>query len=380
MTKRCVALLGRPDRPTDAVEDYCRYLSQALEKHGFSLELLRVPWTEQGWSQALGEVRKKAEEHRGSWFLVQYTALAWSRRGFPLRVPKLIQSLKDCGARCAVVFHDAIPYGGERTIDRLRRVLQVHVMRQALRLADLAIFPVLPEKVPWIPKDSRNIVFIPVGANLPEPQRAWSMEKKGDDTPTVCAFSVAPGPAGSEEVDRIGQALGHAAKNLGKLRLVVAGRNSAEAGRELQQRLADAGIEIIAHGVLPAAEIVRVLGACDVMLFPRGGISSRRSSALAGIACGLPVIASEGPETAAPLTEAGVVLLPAGAKDEFGPALVRVLTDNAFRETLAQQSRLAQERFFSWGAISAEYLKFLRESETAPTESPNSQEARGPGK
>src|SRR5262249_17814641 len=142
MTKRCVALLGQPDQPTDGVEDYCRYLSQALEKHGYSLELLRVPWTDQGWSQALGEVRKKAEQDRGSWFLLQYTALAWSRRGFPLRVPKLIQRLKNCGARCAVVFHDAIPYGGERAIDRLRRALQLHVMRQALRFADLAVFPV----------------------------------------------------------------------------------------------------------------------------------------------------------------------------------------------------------------------------------------------
>ncbi len=64
-SKRCVALLGRPDRPTDAVEDYCQYLSQALEKHGCSLELLRVSWTEQGWSPALGEVRKKAEQERG---------------------------------------------------------------------------------------------------------------------------------------------------------------------------------------------------------------------------------------------------------------------------------------------------------------------------
>jgi glycosyltransferase involved in cell wall biosynthesis len=201
---------------------------------------------------------------------------------------------------------------------------------------------------------------------MPEPERAWSMEKKGDGTPTVCAFSVAPGPAGSEEVDRIGNALGYAAKSLGKIRLMVAGRNSEEAGRQLQQELANTGVEVVVHGVLPAGEIARVLGACDVMLFPRGGISSRRSSALAGIACGLPVIASEGPETAAPLTEAGVVLLPAGANEEFGPALVRVLTDNTFRETLAKQSRLAQERHFSWSAIAAQYAKALSEAESQP--------------
>jgi len=76
MTKCCMALLGRPDMPTDAVESYCRYLSDALEKHSISLELMRVPWSEGNWQEALRDVRKKAEEHRGYWFLVQYTALA----------------------------------------------------------------------------------------------------------------------------------------------------------------------------------------------------------------------------------------------------------------------------------------------------------------
>ncbi len=376
-----MALLGRPDRPTDAVEDYCRYLSQALEKHGCSLELFRVPWTEQGWSQALGEVRKKAEQDRGSWFLLQYTALAWSRRGFPLGVPKLIQGLKNCGARCAVVFHDAIPYGGERAIDRLRRALQLHVMRQALRFADLAVFPVPPQRVPWIPKDSRNIVFIPVGANLPEPERVWSIEKdETDEARTVCVFSVASGRAGRDEVERIETALRYTAQRVGKLKLVVAGRNSEAAGRQLQQGLANTGVEVVVHGVLPAAEIARALGACDVMLFPRGGISSRRSSVIAGIACGLPIIAEESPESAHPLTEAGVVLLPAGARDEFGPALARLLIDGAYRESLAERSRLAQERYFSWSAISSQYLKFLRETNATTTESANFQEAQGPEK
>jgi len=356
-----VALLGRPDKPTDAVEDYCRYLSEALEKRSISLELMRVLWSERNWQEALRDVRKKAEEHRGCWFLVQYTALAWSRRGFPLRVPKLIQFVKNCGARCAVVFHDAIPYAGTRMIDRLRRGLQVQAMQRSLRSADLAIFLVPPEKVPWVTKGHRNIAFIPVGANLPEPDRAWLMEKnKANGARTVCVFSVTGDWAGRHEVEGIELAVRHAAKELGKLRLVVAGRNSEEAGRALQQSLADAGVEIVVHGVLPAEEIVRALGSCHAMLFTRAGISTRRSSAIAGIACGLPIVASEGPETAAPLTEAGIVLLPAGAKNEFGPALVRVLTNDAFREALAERSRLAQERYFSWSAIADQYALSIR--------------------
>jgi glycosyltransferase involved in cell wall biosynthesis len=131
----------------------------------------------------------------------------------------------------------------------------------------------------------------------------------------------------------------------------------------LQQELTGAPIQIVAYGILPAEEIVRVLGTCHAMLFTRGEISSRRGSGIAGIACGLPVIAPEGSETAAPLTEAGVVLLPAGARDEFGPALVRILTDHVYRESLAERSRRAQERYFSWNAIAAQYAMALREKE-----------------
>ena len=366
MTERCVALLGRADTPTDAVEDYCRYLGDALEKHDMHLDLVRVPWAERGWNEAVRELREKTEGEKGCWFLLQYTALAWSRRGFPLHVPELIRVLKRPGARCAVVFHDGGPYAGSRLIDRTRRMAQVYAMRKALRMADLTILTYPPEKASWIPSGSRNIVFIPVGANLPCPERVWGAKKnKADGARAVCVFSVSPGPAGRAEVEWIAQAMRHAAQKIKGLQLVIAGRNSIEAGRKLQKRLNGASVEVIVHGLLAADEIVHVLGGCNAMLFARGQISSRRGSAIAGIACGLPVIACKGSETAPPMTEAGVVLLPAEDKNGFGPALVRVLTDDSYRESLAERSRNAQRRYFSWDAIAAQYATALRDSDAS---------------
>src|SRR5271157_1952851 len=106
MNERCAAVLGWRDEPTDAVEEYCRYLGSALAEHGIELEIIRVQWHERGWSTALRELQEKAQASRNAWFLVQYTALAWSRRGIPLRVVSVIRTLKKNGARCAVVFHD----------------------------------------------------------------------------------------------------------------------------------------------------------------------------------------------------------------------------------------------------------------------------------
>ena len=145
--------------------------------------------------------------------------------------------------------------------------------------------------------------------------------------------------------------------------MAVLGRNSDLAAKELKEKLAGAPVEVIAHGLLAAGQVVKVLGNCDVLLFARGPLSTRRSSALAGIACGLPVVAREGWETAAPVTEAGVVLVPQAAKEGFGPALLRVLGDESYRALLAERSRQAQERYFSWRAIAAKFAQALRKDE-----------------
>ncbi len=204
MTERCVALLGQRDMPTDAVEEYCRYLGAALGKHAFSFEIARVDWATKGWRRALRELRQKVADERNTWVLLQYTALAWSRHGFSLRVPGIIKTLKKNGARCAVVFHDAEGYYGNRLIDRIRRATQLHTMREALRLADLSILTIPAEKVPWIGRDSRNVVFIPVGANLPSPEKAWSQERDRErNLPTVAVFSPSGNRAGAEEVESI---------------------------------------------------------------------------------------------------------------------------------------------------------------------------------
>lgn len=362
---RCVAILGRRDQPTDAVEEYCQYLGVALQGEGCELEIVRVRWDEIGAAASMQELRERIRDpqnqSRNDWFLLQYTALAWSRRGFPLRIVRLVRFLKQEGVRCAVVFHDAEAYGGKRWVDRLRRKVQRHVMRRLLLLSDVSFFTVPREKVSWVPAGAKNIVFIPVGANLPSPEKAWSQTRNSvESKPCIAIFSITGNPRARHEISLISEAVSYAAKQIGPLRVVVFGRNS-EAGEELRIKLAGSPVEVTVLGLIPAEEIVRVLGASDVLLFVRGQISSRRGSAIAGIACGLPVIAQEGSETAPPITDAGVVLVPATATSEFGPALLRVLSDPTYRASLAQRSRNAQTLYFSWSVIAGQYANALRE-------------------
>lgn len=364
MTQRCIALLGRRDAPTDAVEEYCQYLGEALRAHDFALELVRVRWVEEGWPAAMRELDRQARGWKGCWVLVQYTALAWSERGFPLRFLRVVRILRQAGARVAMVYHDVLPYEGRRTIDKLRRRAQTHAMSEALQSCDLGVFTVPVSRIPWVGPKHTRAIFIPVGANLPEPETAWTM--KNDETnrlPGIAVFGITGGEAGVWEIASISEALHIVTERLGKLRLVVMGRHSETAEKALKNLMGKLPVEITALGVLPGEEIVRQMGACDVLLFVRGGISSRRGSAIAGIACGLPVVAFDGPETASPITEAGVVFADRKRQRGLGEALLKVLSDEEYRASLAACSRRAQEKYFSWKAIAERYTEAMRSAD-----------------
>ncbi|HET9995279.1 MAG TPA: glycosyltransferase [Candidatus Acidoferrum sp.] len=359
--QRVIALLGKRDAPTDAVEEYCRYLGEALKAHECELVLERVSWEQRGWRAALRSVRRRARSWTDAWILVQYTALAWSARGFPLRLLRVLKILKAAGLRVGVVYHDVEPFAGNRVIDRLRRGAQLRTMREALAASDAAVLTVPAEKLSWIKNHNGKTVFIPVGANLLVSSAAFpKAHVTSGGNLCIAVFGVTGGAAGQEEVERIVNAVRFAALRVKNLRLVVFGRNALEAEAALRSALNDTDVELRVLGVLPDEEVARTLTGSDVLLFVRGPISTRRSSAIAGIACGLPVIAYEGPETAPPITEAGLALFSPQRKVDLGEVLLRVLEDEHYRTSLSQRSWLAQREYFSWHAIGARFAEFLR--------------------
>jgi glycosyltransferase involved in cell wall biosynthesis len=357
MTRQVIALLGRKDAPTDAVEEYCRYLGAALQPHGFQMQIRRVPWELHGWRQSLRALRLQSTGWRDTWVLVQYTALAWSARGFPLKFPRVLRILKSAGARVAVVFHDVEPFSSPRLIDRLRHRMQSRTMRRALAIANLAIFTVPPEKLSWLKEVPENSRFIPVGANLPFPESPAS--SVSGDIPTVGVFSITGGEQGARETQLILGAIQHASLKVGRLRLSVFGRHSELREEVLRQGLQNSQVDLSVEGVVEPEQVVNRLASCDVLLFVRNGISTRRGSAIAGIAAGLPVIAYSNSETAPPITDAGVVLVSSSAPGELKDALVRLLSDASFRAELSARSRAAYKAHFAWSAIAQQFAAWL---------------------
>ena len=357
-----IALLGRSDKPTDGVEEYCSHLGEALRARGISLAIKRVRWAERGWRRALRSLRRRAKSWSGMWVLVQYTALAWSSRGFPLRFSRVLHILNRAGVRIGVVYHDAEPFTGPRFIDRLRRSAQLHAMRCAMDTSEVAVFTVPMEKLTWMQPHYAHSVFIPVGANFLVSGEAASRKRIAREL-NIAVFSVTGGAFLQREVGEITQAVRFASSRVRDLRLTVFGRHSEDAETELRKRMDSVPVEVEVLGLLSSDDVARTMSNCDVLLFVRGPISTRRSSAIAGIACGLPVIAAEGPETSSHIRDAGVAFYSPQKKNNLGEVLLHVLEDEHYRASLAQRSWIAQQRYFSWAVIAGRYAEFLENKE-----------------
>jgi glycosyltransferase involved in cell wall biosynthesis len=371
MAQPLIALLGWRDQPTDALHDYCHWLALALERRGVSLVEAEVPWAERGWVRALVALWNQSAGWRGRWVILQYTALAWSRRGFPLGMLATLWLLRLRGTRTAVVFHSAEPQPGKRPVDRLRAACQRWVMRRASRQASRIILPVPLERAAWLGERCGVAAFIPVGSNVPANARGGETGEPGKAeggarrTVTAAVFGVTGAPSMEREVADICFAARCANRRLPAvaglpgLRLLVLGRGSTEAGPLLEESLAGSGIELEVLGIRPAEDVARALAGADALLFVRGEVAANRGSAVAGLACGLPIVGYGVAERSFPVNRAGARLVPCGDRAALAEALAEVLSDGNLRGELREQSRRALAEYFSWERIAERYTEVL---------------------
>lgn len=358
MNVNMIALLGRRDQPTDAIDDYCRLLGDALRARGVNAGLERVMWDESGWPRALSDLWSRCTNWRGDWALVQYTALSWSRRGFPLRFLLVLGVLRIRGVRTAVVFHDAQPYEGKRLRDRVRRACQRFVMHCAYKSSDAAVLTVPLEQVSWLPLKPSKATFIPIGANLPAIATPSRSARNGQEPTTITVFGVTAADI-AREVAAIARVALRVAEQVPHVRLVTVGRGSEESESSFRQALKGSLVEFQALGILPAEEVSQVLASSDVSLFVRGLVSTQRGSAIASIANAVPLVGYADPCLPEPLAKAGVVGVRYLDGEKLAQATIRVLTDPLLWLDLHERSRRAFEKYFSWEVVASRFLEVL---------------------
>jgi glycosyltransferase involved in cell wall biosynthesis len=333
-----------------------------MSELGIHLEPVRVEWAERGWSGALLQLWKDAGAWRDKWALMQYTAGAWSRFGFPFGALVAMSVLRFRGVRCAVMFHEPYHWESEPSgwIGGFRSASQDWIVHKLYLGADRAVFADPLEAVHWLPEGCGKAAFIPIGGNVPEPKTRSGFDiSKRSSQKAVAVYCLSDPPNLDRELDDISYAMRMVSADGSRPRLVLLGKGTSEAGPQVQRKFEDAPVDVVNLGIRSAEEVSQVLGEVDAMLCVRGRLFPRRGSALAGIACGVPVIAYAGPAQQTPIAKAGVEFVPYGDRGALAATLARVLTDDSLQLELRARNRRAQERYFSWNRIARRYADFL---------------------
>jgi glycosyltransferase involved in cell wall biosynthesis len=347
--------------PTDGVDDYCTFLGHALAQHGVGLKKIRVPWIQRGWLRALLQLRRESTDWREQWVLFQYTAFAWSRRGFGLGAVVVLAILCRRGVCCAVVFHEPCRHPTTSSwIGWIRGACQDWVVRKLYELSAKAIFPDPLESITWLPHGEKKSVFIPIGANIPERlARPASADHRNRTAKTVAVFCLCDPPNRHRELHDISHAVRFVTKDGLRLRLIFIGRGTEEAREEIESVFKGIRAEVSNLGVQSADEVSRILVECDVLLCVRGILYPRRGSAIAGISCGLPIVAYGDGTNLFPISEAGVMLAPYPDQDALADALARILNDRNLWRQMHERSIQAQRNHFSWNHIAYTFIESL---------------------
>jgi glycosyltransferase involved in cell wall biosynthesis len=360
--QRVFALLGKREIPADGVTDYCNNLAEALRGQGVHLVVRRVLWFEGGWLKALKSLWRGVGPSRGDWAVVHYTALGWSVRGFPIGVLLIVLVLRLRRVRCGIVMHEPWHQGflHHHIVNDLRAAFQDVVIRSLHRLSTRTIFTIPVALVGWVRASDSKSVFIPLGPNVPETLSVpYPPRDPGVTSRTISVFCLSPPPALQTELDDILNATRVPVSAGLTVRIVFMGRGTDAASAEIVRKFDESGIEVEVLGLQAPESISDAIAHSDVLLCVRGTLNLRRGSALAGIACGVPVVGYSGDEHGTPLVEAGVSLVPMHDKPALGAAVARILLDDSFAREMHLKNLATQRKYFSWNVVARQYVKCL---------------------
>jgi hypothetical protein len=195
----------------------------------------------------------------------------------------------------------------------------------------------------WLPRLGRHgsrAIWLPIPSNLPAtvspPERASALAKMGPG-PWIAHF----GTYGPTIAQDLVPALVEIARQDQTVRFLLLGRGAEKVARLLPRE------RVHAPGELGLREIAARLSIATLALQPfPDGISTRRTSAMAALALGVPVVSTSGHLTDSIWSEDTVALAPAGDAKELARLCLELLRNPEEREQLgARGARLYQERF-----------------------------------
>jgi len=373
MSDRPVVLICPKIPPTrDGVGDYTYRLGAELAKrHSVTIvttegqqpvngacRIVTVPdWTASGMSR----LWPLLEELQPSFINVQWVPFLWGRWGVNVALPLMALQLRRAGYRVVTTVHEPyVPF------DMWKRVPMGAVQRLELWTLLLGSAKVAVTISPWTRmfqtrffwrKD--DFFWLPVGSAIPpvamDADERVVLRKRlgaGDRDPVVTMFN----PLGT------GKMLGLSTKAWDAIRrrhpgavLLLIGCDA----RQLAPEYFPDRSRVVCAGYVDSAEASRLLSASDLCLAPYiDGMSARRSSVMAVMEHGVPIVSTRGRLTDSPVFRSSPLAL-ADVDDEAGfiAEAERLAEDVSAHGALRDALQAFYQRNFSWPVVSKELLR-----------------------
>lgn len=349
------AVVGVSEDPICGMHDHSVLLAQALERIGVqcsshwlvrTARSPRAAWSELGaFSQRL--VPQLASE-RPDVVLWHYSVFAYSYRGLPVFVPRVIAALRRAGAPVIGVMHElAYPWGIGGWRGPIWAATHRAVLVDVVRLSS-GIVVTTEDRASWLRARpwfvSRPVSVAPVFSNLPPPA-AVAPERGDGHKLGLFGYSY-----DENAVPVVLDALRLLREGGSDVELVLLGSPgpSSASGRGWLARARERGVDenISFTGTLPGQALSDALAGCEVLLSANlPGPSSRKGSLAASLASGRPLVALDGPASWPELAESGAAEMVTPNAEALASALRRVLSDGDRRRQLGARGRkFAEER------------------------------------
>ena len=253
-----------------------------------------------------------------------------------------------------VMFHEvAFPWGGfcsfkQNLLAAVNRLMACLVARSAERVF-VSIPGWEPLLRPYLPA-SRKIEWCPIPSNTPE------TANEGETGKIRARYCATPqhqmlghfGTYGTEISRGLASTLPALLQSRATRVACLLGRGGKEFAATLSASHPELADRIHAPGALEAEAVANHLAACDLLIFPfPDGVSSRRTSLMAGLALGMPILSTDGPLTEPLWRETNAVRLTTlEAPDALVSAVETMLNDAELRAAYGARARqLYRERF-----------------------------------
>jgi glycosyltransferase involved in cell wall biosynthesis len=322
----------------DAIRAHAEALACALRAEGHHADLhLRTPSGR--WVAPTGERPRLGRGLDGyDAVLVEYNPFLYGRRGFApwLPVELALVRLRRRRPRIVIAVHEAyVRKTGLRglLLGAWQRA-QLFAARAAADAVLVSIDAWTRELARWRPR--RPTMHLPSGSSLPDaPRTARAI-------PAERLVVATLGRGHPSHRDELVWAALERIDSVRNVALLALGAREAPT--------APPGVEVRAPGALSDADLAASLASADLFLAPlEDGVSTRRTSVMAALQQGLPVVGTLGALTDPELATAtdALALAPAGDVEAFAALAARLATDDEERLRLGRGARALYERRYS---------------------------------